>query len=110
MWSILIGIVLVAIVHVVALTVVFTWAEGWDSACHVLYREQWGEWPSGVSIRMIERGYYVDPGYACEYWVDGEWLTLRKDLPGAWNTVMRITVAAVVAVGAGVVGYNRKLS
>ena len=105
--SSVIGLALVIPVHFLTLAVAFTYASGWDSACEILYREE-NLTGDPAAAREGERSYYVDPGFTCEYLVNGEWIMLRRDMTGTRNTVFVITAAAALIAVTGVFIYNLK--
>jgi len=94
-------------VHFLTLAVAFTYASGWDSACEILYREE-NLTGDPAAAREGERSYYVDPGFTCEYLVNGEWIMLRRDMTGTRNTVFVITAAAALIAVTGVFIHNLK--
>ena len=96
-----------ALVHVLALVLVFTYGSGWDSACEILYQEKMGI-GDPVATRESDRRLYVDPGFTCEYLIDGEWQAIRKGMTGERNLVLGITAVAGIALGAGIALFHER--
>jgi LPXTG-motif cell wall-anchored protein len=99
---ILAAVAFVAVSHFAALVVVFTAASGWDSACDILFDDS-GHPGQHSNTRMVESSHYVDPGFTCAYGImnSNETLVLRRDLTGARNLVVAITIGAAIVGSAG---------
>lgn len=96
-------VVFVGVSHSITFGVVHIVASGWEDGCTALF-DQSGHPGQHSNTRMVERSYYVDPGFTCEYRIrdSDETLVLRKDLTDARNLVIIITVGAAIV---GSVGY-----
>jgi hypothetical protein len=79
-----------------------------DYTCMVLYRDS-GPAEQWTYARGPYREYLPDPGYSCNYLVNGEWIEIREELPVAkgFASAASITVAAIAFAGL-LVHYRRQ--
>lgn len=74
-----------------------------DYTCVLLYEDAWPGEP--LTRTRGPNRTYSDPGYTCRYLVEGEWVTLRKDLTEARGMALAVAALATVAVGAWISIY-----